>query len=193
MKVIEDLIEEFKKIPGIGQKTATRYTYDVLNLKEKEREEFINAITNLNKVKRCKICNNYTLQEKCEYCLENRDKKTLIIVAYPRDIEKIEGVMQGRYYYYVLEGVIDPLNGVSPKDLLIEKLERRIEQENITECILILPTNNEGELTASYLKKKLEPYNLKITKLAQGIPIGGEIEYLDELTLLRSIEFRKEY
>lgn len=193
MKEIDNLAETLRIIPGVGLKTATRYSYDILELDVEKRKEIIEDIKNLNKIKNCQRCYGYTTETICHYCQEKRDENTLLVVAKPKDINKIEKIIPEKYYYYSLGGVIDPLNGIKINDLHIDALEKRIASEKIQEIILVFPTNNEGELTASYLKKRFEKYNVKFTKLAQGVPIGGELEYLDELTLLKSIEKRQDY
>ncbi len=194
MKIIEELVDSLSILQGVGQKTANRYAYEILQLDKEKREQLIKNIENLNNIKKCNICNNYTLDEICQYCLEeDRISNTLVLVAYSKDINKIEKILPNKYKYYVLDGVIDPLNGIKVEDLQIPKLLNLIEKRNIDEIIIVLPTNNEGEITSAYLKKLLENKNINFTKLAQGVPIGGDLEYLDELTLLKSIENRQNF
>ncbi len=194
MKEIDLVVEQLTLLQGVGEKTATRYAYELLELTQDKREVFIQTIKNLDNIKRCKICNCYTKDDICEYCKdEQRDNKTLIVISYPKDINKIETILPGKYKYFALDGVIDPLNGVKVENLKIKELLEVIGKRNIEELILVLPTNSEGEMTASYLKKILENTNVKFSKLAQGVPIGGSLEYLDELTLLKSIEHRQQF
>lgn len=194
MKEIEHLVEKLTLLQGVGEKTAIRYAYEILELKEEQKNELIQTIKDLNNIKRCQICNSYTKESICEYCQDNtREDKDLLVVSYPKDITKVENILPGKYKYFVLDGVIDPLNGIKVEDLKLKELLVLIDKRNITELILVLPTNNEGEITAAYLKKILEKYDIKFTKLAQGVPIGGSLEYLDELTLLKSIEHRQQF
>lgn len=193
MKQLEELVEYLTNIQGVGEKTATRYAYEILEMNKEVRHNISDSIKALDKIKSCNNCNSYTEEDICEICQEKRLENTLVIVSHPKDVIKIEKVLPKRYYYYVLGGVINPLEGIGVEELNIKKLISRIEKEEIKELILVLPTNNEGELTASYLKKLLSKYNVEFTKLAQGVPIGGDLEYLDELTLLKSIEHRQEF
>ncbi len=193
MKEIEVLVESLCILQGVGEKTATRYAYEILEMKEEKRNNFINSLQDLSNIKRCNKCNGYTLNDICDICKEDREENKLVVLAYPKDIIKIEKVLPQKYYYHILGGVINPLDGVGIESLDIKNLLKRIEKENIKEIILVLPTNNEGELTASYLKKITAKYDVGFTKLAQGVPIGGDLEYLDELTLLKSIEHRQEF
>ncbi len=193
MKEIEALVDSLCILQGVGEKTATRYAYEILEMNEEKRNNFINSLQDLSNIKRCNKCNGYTLNDICDICKEDREENKLVILAYPKDIIKIEKVLPQKYYYHILGGVINPLDGITIESLDIKNLLKRIEKENIKEIILVLPTNNEGELTASYLKKITAKYDVGFTKLAQGVPIGGDLEYLDELTLLKSIEHRQEF
>lgn len=195
MQIIEELTNSLTIIPGIGKKTAQRYAYDILSMDKEERDDLIAKIQNLNKIKKCKKCHGYSMNDICDYCQEKRNNKVLIVVAYPKDINKIEKIMANEYYYFCLNGVIDPLNDINLESLNIDLLLNRIQTDKIEELIFVLPTNHEGELTTSYIKQLLIQKNIKIkvTKLAQGVPVGGDLEYLDELTLLRSIQKRQEY
>lgn len=194
MKLLEDLVDSLRQLPGVGQKTATRYAYDILGMDSNIQEELMKNIDNLKKIKRCQQCYGYTLDEVCDFCNDStRSNTTLVVVANAKDMDKIEAVMPKKYYYFSIEGVIDPLNGKNIEDLRFAELQKKLQSSEIEELILVLPTNSEGELTASYIKKKMEPHDIKVTKLAQGVPIGGDLEYLDELTLLKSIERRQDY
>ncbi len=193
MKEIESLVDNLCILQGVGEKTATRYAYEILGMDKDKRNNFIEALESLNNIKKCKRCNGYTLNDICDICNEKRDENTLVVLAYPKDITKIEKVLPKKYYYHILGGVINPLEGIGVENLDIKNLLKRLEDEDVKEIILVLPTNNEGELTASYLKKITSKYNVEFTKLAQGVPIGGDLEYLDELTLLKSIEHRQEF
>lgn len=194
MKIIENLIDDFSNLSGVGKKTATRYAYELLKMNKENRESFISNLEELDKVKLCEKCHGYSQKEICEICQDNsRNNKTLIIVSEAKDIDKIESVMSRENFYFVLGGVIDPLNGTNIHDLNIEHLKRRVLNENIQELIFVLPASNEGELTSAYIKNKINNEKVLFTKLAQGIPIGGDLEYLDELTLLKSIQKRQQY
>lgn len=192
MKELDKLVDVLTTLQGVGEKTASRYAYEILEMNKATRENLLQSIKELDKIRLCQSCNNYTTKQYCDICLdEDRDVSKLVLVAYSKEVEKIEKVLPKKYKYYVLGGVIDPLNDVKAKDLHIEKLLQKLTTLNINEIIFVLPTNTEGEITSAYLKKLLESFNITITKLAQGVPIGGDLDYLDELTLLKSIEHRQ--
>ncbi len=189
--IIETLIESLKIFNGVGDKTARRYAYELLDTNKENREELINAISILENIKHCKKCYNYCINEICDICASVRNEEILVIVETPREIEILDNVLNKTYYYHVLGGVINPMKEIGITDLNVESLLERIStNEQIKELILVLPTTIEGELTANYLKEVLQD-KVKVTKLAQGIPIGGNLEYVDEVTLMRSLEGRR--
>lgn len=194
MREINNLIEELSLLQGVGTKTATRYAYEILEFTNVNKKNLIQAIENLDNIKKCIKCNNYTTDDICEICIDKkRDKTKLVIVVNSKDINKIEKIMPNTYYYYVLGNIIDPLNGKEVEDLQIDKIIDKINEDRVEEVIFVLPTSYEGEITSEYIKNILNDKNITFSKLAQGIPIGGDLEYLDELTLLRSIEKRQNF
>ncbi len=191
-KTIKDLIECFKKLPGIGEKTAERLALSTLQMDDDILNLFSSSLKNVKiKIKRCKKCNNLCEEDLCEICKNNnRDKKTLCIVEDPKNVIIFEKVGTYNGLYHVLDGLISPLDGINPEDININSLIDRIKKENIEEIILALKPSIEGETTSLYISKLLEKENIKITKIAHGIPIGVDIEYIDALTLEMALEDR---
>jgi len=194
-RYIEDVINEFAKLPGVGRKTATRYVLHILKQDTKETEQFAAALINLKKeLKHCSVCHNISDKEICTICSNhNRDRTSLCIVEDIRDVMAIEGTQQYKGLYHVLGGIISPLDGIGPADLNIESLVRRIANGEIKEVIMALSTTMEGDTTNFYLYKRLKEFNVMITTIARGIAIGDELEYADEITLGRSITNRIPY
>ncbi len=191
---VENLIEQFQKLPGIGRKTAQRLAFFVLNLPASEAEAFANAITDAKKnVKFCKMCQNLTDAEVCNICSDNgRDKKTICVVCDPKDVMAIEKTREYRGLYHVLHGCISPMNNIGPDDIRVKELLERVAAEDIEEIIMATNPDTEGEATAMYITRLLKPFNIKITRLAYGIPVGGHLEFADEITLTRALEGRRE-
>lgn len=191
---LEDLIEGFKLLPGIGDKTAERLAFYILNIAEEKANFFSKAIIDAKaKLHKCPICSNITDEEKCNICSsENRDEKTLCIVEDPRSIFIFERTNSFHGFYHVLDNLISPLDGINPEDIGIEKLVRRIEKSSFSEIIIAVKPTIEGETTSLYIKKILEGLNVKVTRIASGIPLGADIEYIDSLTLERALIDRKE-
>ena len=194
-KHIEDVINEFAKLPGVGRKTAVRYVLHVLKQDDKDTEAFAHALIALKKnLKHCSICHNISDKEICNICANhNRDKSSLCIVEDIRDVMAIESTHQYPGVYHVLGGIISPLDGIGPSDLNIESLIKRIESGEIKEVIMALSTTMEGDTTNFYLYKRLKDFNITVTTIARGISIGDELEYADEITLGRSITNRIPY
>ena len=192
-KTIKDLIECFKKLPGIGEKTAERLALSTLDLDDEIIDLFKQSLENTKiKIKRCKKCNNLSEEELCEICkMKNRDINTICVVEDVKNVMILEKIGTYHGLYHVLDGLISPLDGINPEDLNISSLIERIKNENITEIILALKPSIEGETTSLYISKLLENKNIKITKLAHGIPIGVDMEYIDALTLEMALEDRK--
>ena len=189
---IDELIEELKKLPGIGPKSAQRLAFHILR---ENREEVFKLVDALKKSKDnvsfCKICNNYAQGELCEICLHpGRDKKTICIVSEPKDIPAIENTASFHGVYHVLGGEISPLDGVGPDNLNIADLIKRIEKDGVEEVIIATNPDAQGESTAAYLKKLLEVLSTTITRPASGLPVGGNLEFADEITLGRAFENR---
>lgn len=191
-KKFNDLIQAFRKLPGVGQKTAERYAYTVLGWNEEEFTEFQNVINHMKEgVHYCKKCGNMSEGEYCEYCMDlNRNTHMICVVQSPKDIAAIESIQEYNGLYHVLHGVINMQKGILPDSLNIASLLERIQKEDIEEVILALDPTVEGETTSLYLEKILKD-KVKTTRLAYGIPIGGHLDYTDALTLLRAFEGRK--
>ncbi len=188
-KLLEDAINEIAKLPGIGKKSAMRMALFLLNQPTEMVDNFAKTILKLrNEILFCKICNNISDFEICEICNnEKRDFSTICVVESIREVLAIENTHQYSGVYHVLGGILSPIDGVGIKDLNIENLEKRIQENSIQELILALRPTFEGDTTNYYLNRKFKPYNLKITTLARGIAVGDELEYTDEVTLGRSI------
>lgn len=191
---LQKLIEQFERLPGIGSKTAQRLAYFVLNMPKAQASEFSSAILEAHeKIRRCEICCNFSDSERCPVCRsETRDKSTVCVVETPRDAVAIEGTGEYRGTYHVLHGVISPLSGVGPDQLCIKELLARLGDGVVKEVIMATNPTVEGEATAMYLSRLLKPMGLKITRLAYGIPVGGDLEYADDVTLARALEGRSE-
>jgi recombination protein RecR len=190
---IEKLIEEFAKLPSIGQKTAQRLTLHILNLPDDEVKEFANALVQARgTIKYCSVCGNFTDKDPCPLC-ENpsRDKGTICVVEQSKDIMTMEKVKEYNGVYHVLHGNISPMQGRGPQDIKIRELVARMN-EDIKEVILATNPNIEGEATAMYISKILKPLDVKVTRIAAGIPVGGDLDYADEVTLSKALEGRKE-
>ena len=190
---IEKLIEEFAKLPSIGQKTAQRLTLHILNLPDNEVREFANALVKARgTIKYCSVCGNFTDSDPCPLCSNpNRDKGTICVVEQPKDIMTMEKVKEYNGVYHVLHGNISPMQGRGPQDIKIRELVARMNQD-IKEVILATNPNIEGEATAMYISKVLKPLDIKVTRIAAGIPVGGDLDYADEVTLSKALEGRKE-
>lgn len=188
------LIEQFERLPGIGHKSAQRLAYHVLGLSKEGAENLANAILDAHdKIHYCKICCNLTDQELCPICRsDSRDKSIICVVEDPRDVIALERTREFNATYHVLHGAISPLNGVGPDQLCIKELLARVGGGGIKEVIMATNPTVEGEATAMYVSRLLKPLGVKVTRLAYGIPVGGDLEYADEVTLSRAIEGRSE-
>ena len=191
---LQRLVEQFERLPGIGGKTAQRLAYFVLNMPEDRAREFSDAIMDAHKkIHRCRICCNFSDQELCPVCRsETRDKTTICVVETPRDAIAIEGTNEYKGTYHVLHGVISPLNGIGPDQLCVKELLSRLNNGEVNEVIMATNPTVEGEATAMYISRLLKPLGIKITRLAYGIPVGGDLEYTDYVTLARALEGRSE-
>jgi len=192
---LAQLAEQFGRLPGIGRKSAQRLAYYVLNLPEDEAKAFAEAIVNARQnVRRCALCCDLTDGELCAVCrAANRDASILCVVEDPRDVMAVERTREYRGLYHVLHGVISPLNGVGPEHLCVKELLRRFEDGLVEEVIMATNPDTEGETTATYIAHLLRPYGVKVSRLAYGIPMGGHLEYADELTLTRALHGRQEF
>ena len=191
---LEDLIEGFKLLPGIGEKTAERLAFYILNIDEEKAKFFSDSIISAKeKLHKCPICSNITDKDKCNICSSHeRDNKTLCIVEDSRSIFLFERTGYFHGFYHVLDNLISPLEGINPEDIGLEKLVKRIENSSFSEIIIAVKPTIEGETTSLYIKKILEGLNVKVTRIASGIPLGADIEYIDSLTLERALIDRKE-
>ena len=191
---VERLIEEFARLPGIGQKSAQRLAFHVLDMPKEAAERFASAIREAKeKPFTCKRCQNLTDSEECPICADkSRDQKTICVVADPRDVIAFERTKEYRGLYHVLHGTLSPMGHVGPDDIRIRELVQRIADEGTEEVILATNPDTEGEATAMYISRLLQPFGIKITRLAYGIPVGGHLEFVDEVTLTRALEGRRE-
>lgn len=195
-KAINDLIESFLRLPGVGKKTAERLAiYVYSNLNEKETTDFANNLINVKKnLKTCKICNNLSEDDICPICKDNtRDKSVIMVCENVKDLFVLERLGQFKGVYHVLGGVIDFSNGVGVEDINIKSLIDRVKDGNIKEIILACNATLSGETTSRYIKTLLEEYPVKITRIAHGLPIGGDLSYADEMTVLKALEGRRDY
>ena len=191
---LEKLVEQFQKIPSIGRKTAQRMAFHVLDLPDNEAKEFADAILEAHtKIHHCSLCHNLTENELCPICESNsRDHSLLCVVEDPRDVPALERTREFQGVYHVLHGTISPMNGVGPEQLTIKSLVERVATGEIKEVIMATNPTLEGDTTAMYIGKLLKPFEVKVTRLAYGIPVGADIEYADDVTLLRALEGRRE-
>ena len=191
---IKRLIEEFRKLPGVGSKTATRYAFATLELSDDEAERFAEAILGAKRdVMRCPICCGLSeALDSCHICAdESRDRSVICVVESPKDVMVMEKVRGYRGTYHVLGGVLSPIDNVTPDDLNIASLLDRVRADEIKEIIVATNPTPSGDATAAYIARILEPYGTDVSRLAYGIPVGGDIEYADEVTLYRAMEGRK--
>jgi len=193
-KPLARLIEEFSKMPGIGPKTAQRLAFYILKSSPENARNLANTIIEAKeKVKNCSICGNITDQDICEICQsKERDKSIICVVEGVKDLIALERTGEYKGVYHILEGAISPLDGIEPENLKIEVLMNRLRTENVKEVILATNPNIEGEVTASYLAKLIHPLKIKVTRIAYGIPIGGSLEFADEVTLTQALMGRQE-
>ncbi|HUH18643.1 recombination mediator RecR [Albibacterium sp.] len=194
-KLLENAVNEFSRLPGIGQKSALRLVLHLLNQSEQDVNRFSEAMSQLKtKIKYCSECYNISDDQICEICASHkRDKSIICVVEDTRDVMAIENTNQFQGVYHVIGGLISPMDGVGPADLRIEQLLERLRKGEVEEIILALSATMEGDTTIFYLYKKIKDFNLKISTIARGIAFGGELEYVDEVTLGRSIVTRIPY
>lgn len=194
IKEIENLVSSLRVLPGVGEKTARRYAFDLIESGEVATTALIDALGAVNNLQKCQICNGYSHDITCEICNDpERDETHLVVVSKAQEILKIEDIMPNQYRYFALGGVIDPLNGISSNDIELAKLREYVVAKGIKQITLILPVTNEGEITASFIKRSMADTDVKFNKIAQGVPVGSSLEYLDEITLIKSIQSAVEY
>ena len=191
---LEKLTEQFEKLPGIGHKTAGRLAYYILSRSQTEAKQFADAIIEAKqKISYCRCCQNLTDSEFCPVCTDNsRDKSTVCVVEDPKDVLAFERTGEYNGTYHVLHGAISPLDGIGPDNLRIKELMSRLSGDEIKEIVMATNPTVEGEATASYISRLVRPMGVKVTRLAYGIPVGGDLEYADEITLSRALEGRNE-
>ncbi len=194
-RLLENAVNEFSKLPGIGQKTALRLVLHLVNQPQDDVEQFSYALTSLrNNIRFCNVCHNISDLDVCEICASvKRDKSVICIVEDTRDVMAVENTNQYHAAYHVLGGLISPMDGIGPSDLNIESLVNRVKTGEIKEVILALSATMEGDTTIFYIHKKLKDFDVQISTIARGIAFGGELEYVDEITLGRSIITRVPY
>ena len=188
------LINEFAKLPGIGTKSAERLAFHIIAMPQKEGEALAEAIVYAkNAMKYCSICGNLTDENPCRICKdEKRNKNTICVVELPKDVFAMEKINEYRGMYHVLHGVISPMDGIGPEDINLKNLILRLQENDVEEIIVATNPNIEGEATAMYIAKLIKPSGIKVTRIAHGIPVGGDLEYVDEITLLKALEGRRD-
>ena len=191
---VQDLIDELGRLPGVGPKSAQRIAFHLLKLPKEDALRLARAITEMkDRISFCRRCFNVAEGEMCAVCLDQRRDPSLVcVVEEPRDIVAVEKTQEFRGRYHVLQGAISPIEGIGPEQLRVRELLARVESEGITEVILCTNPNIEGEATAMYLARLLSPAGVRVTRIASGLPVGGDLEYADELTLGRALQGRRD-
>ncbi len=190
----QKLIDVFRKMPGVGNKSAVRMAYYVLSMPEDEANDMIEIIKQAKeKIGYCSVCQNTTEQNPCEICSNpKRDSSVICVVEQPKDVVALEKTREYYGTYHVLHGCISPMDGVGPEDIKIKELLQRAADDSVKEIIMAISPSIEGEATTMYISKLLKPFGIKVTRIAYGIPVGGDLEYADQVTLARAIEGRRE-
>jgi len=191
---IARLIDSYMKLPGIGQKTATRLAFYTIDMKEEVVNEFAKSLLSVKRdLHFCSICGNITEEDPCEICSDpTRDKETILVVEEPKDVMALEKVREYHGLYHVLHGVLSPMEGTGPEDINIASLIQRLHDDQVKEVIIATNATTEGEATAMYMSRLIKPAGIKVTRLAHGLSVGSDIEYADEVTLLKAVEGRRE-
>ena len=193
-KPLARLINEMSKLPGIGTKTAQRLSFYILSLEDKEAEQLASAILTAKKeMKYCSVCGNLTDEDPCAICSDkSRKADTICVVESPKDVMAMERIREYNGLYHVLHGVISPMEGIGPEDINLMSLLKRLQANDIKELIIATNPNIEGEATAMYIARLVKPSGIKVSRIAHGNPVGGDLEYADEVTLLKAMEGRRE-
>ena len=188
------LINELSKLPGIGGKTAQRLAFHILSLDDKEAEQLAQSIVNAKQqMKYCSVCGNLTDTDPCAICSDAQRRQDIIcVVESPRDVMAMERIKEFNGLYHVLHGVISPMEGIGPEDINLKSLISRLQENDVKELIIATNPNIEGEATAMYIARLIKPAGIKVSRIAHGIPVGGDLEYTDEITLLKAMEGRKD-
>ena len=191
---IAKLIDSFSRLPGVGPKTAARLAFYVLRMKEEDVLGFAKALVNVKRnLLYCSVCCNITDTDPCRVCSDkNRDRSVICVVQEARDLVAMERTKEYHGMYHVLQGAISPMEGIGPDDIRVAELLRRLADDEVQELILATNPNIEGEATAMYLSRLVKPFRLKVTRIAHGLPVGGDLEYADEVTLSKALEGRRE-
>jgi recombination protein RecR len=191
---IEKLIDEFRRLPGIGSKSAQRLAYCVLRRSKEDAERLSRAILEVKeKIRYCSRCNNFSDVDPCRYCSNTaRSNETICVVEEPNDIIAVERTREYQGQYHVLHGVLSPMNGIGPENLMIANLLERLREGNVREIIIATNPNVEGEATSIYLAKLLKPIGIKVSRIALGLPVGSDLEFADEVTMSKAMEHRHE-
>ena len=193
-KPLANLIRELSKLPGIGGKSAQRLAFHILSMDDREAEVLANSITRAKSSMRyCSVCGNLTESDPCEICSdEKRDRTVICVVEQVRDVAAMERMKEYNGLYHVLNGAISPMDGIGPEDINLKQLIIRLQQDDIREVILATNPTIEGEATAMYAARLIKPSGIKVTRIAHGVPVGGDLEYTDEVTLSKAMEGRRE-
>ncbi len=187
---LNNLVAQFTKLPGVGQKTAQRYAYSIINMSKEDAKTFSDAINEVKeKVHFCSVCGNYTDDDVCDIC-KTRDSSIICVVKDPKDIDAFEKIKDYKGVYHVLHGTLSPLSGIGPNDIKIKELLARLG--NVKEVIMATNPDVEGEATAMYIARLIKPMGIKVTRIASGVSMGSDIEYTDEVTLSRALQDRKD-
>ncbi|MBQ4626822.1 MAG: recombination protein RecR [Clostridia bacterium] len=191
---LDRLIEQFARLPSVGRKSAQRLAFHILEMSDADAEKFTQTILNAREsIHRCEVCCNLTDGEVCSVCTSpSRDKSVICVVEDPRDVIAIERTHEYNGLYHVLHGAISPMNDISPEDICIKELLKRLSDENVKEIIMATNPTVEGEATAMYISRIIKPLGINVSRLAYGVPVGADLEYADEFTLIRAIEGRNE-
>lgn len=191
---LANLIEQFEALPGIGHKTAQRLAFYILNSPKQYAEDFAKALTDAKEtIKYCQVCQNITDKDICDMCSDDtRDKSIICVIETPKDALLIEKTHEYHGMYHILHGAISPMDGIGPSDIKIKELLTRLNNSEVKEIIMATNPNIEGEATAMYIAKLVKPLGIKVTRIANGVPVGGDLEYADEITLTKAIEGRRE-
>lgn len=193
-KPLNRLINELSKLPGIGGKTAQRLAFHILSMDSRDALSLSDAIRDARENMRyCSVCGNLTDRDPCHICSdENRDKSVICVVESPKDVVAMEKIKEYHGYYHVLHGAISPMDGIGPDDINLRSLITRLQDEAVKELIIATNPTIEGEATAMYIARLIKPSGIKVSRIAHGIPVGGDLEYADEVTLLKAVEGRRE-
>lgn len=190
---VRNLIECLQNLPGIGEKSAERLAYAIVNFDKEKIEQFAQSLLSIKNIKKCSVCNNITDMGVCNICNDSsRSNDTIFVVEKPKDVVLFEKLGNYKGKYHILGGLISPLDGINPEDINILSLIKRVKENNVKEVIVVLKPSIEGETTMQYIKKMLIKYNVRVSKIPIGIPVGTDIEYIDSMTLEMAFEDRKD-